>query len=178
MSDGQSAAGAAAASQAQSQQTTNTLAGVTSGAQAVAGLFGAWSAYRAGKFNSKVDLLNAKVADLQAKDAIRRGEVAAERQRQIGRRTIGAQRAGFAGQGVMVDQDTAAQVVSDTERAVQQDVQTIRVNAALEAWGYQVNATDSRAKATIAKREGSDRAAETLLTSSAHAADTYRSLTR
>jgi len=179
MSDGQSAAAAASASQAQRHQAqTNTYAGVASGAQAVGGIVGAWAEYRAGKFNAKVARLNAEVDRLRARDAIRRGKIAQDRQRQAGRQLISRQRAAFAGQGVSVDQDVAGAVVADTERMLAQDVETIGLNAELEAWGHRVSAVDNRSRAAIAEREGVDRAAGTLLTTSARSVDTYRSLTR
>ena len=179
MSDGQSAAAAASASQAQQYQAqTATYAGVASGAQALGGLAGAWAEYRAGKFNAKVARLNAEVDRIRARDAIRRGKIAQDKQRQAGRRLISSQRAAFAGQGVTVDQGVAGAVVAETERMLAQDVETIGLNAELEAWGYRVSAVDNRTRASVAEREGMSRAADTLLTGSARAVDTYRSLTR
>jgi hypothetical protein len=53
-----------------------------------------------------------------------------------GARVIAQQRAAFAGQGVSVQFGTPQVLRFDTERAVLEDVRTIRNNADLAAWGY------------------------------------------
>ena len=56
---------------------------------------------------------NAQLAGLQASDAVLRGDAAAKRLAQIARGEVGSTRAGFAGQGVVVDQGSAADVVTN-----------------------------------------------------------------
>ncbi len=151
-------------------------AGVVAASQATAGAAGAYSQIQSGRFNSKVHRFNAEVAQIQARDAVRRGEADVSRMRSGTKRLISAQRAGFAGQNVVVDQDVAGAVVAESETAELQDAETLRTNAKLEAWGFKVQETDSRMKAKIETYESRNRAAGTLLTSGAGAWDTYRRL--
>jgi len=96
---------------------------------------------------------NANVAELQAADATKRGAEEEQRFRTQVKGLIGSQRAGFGGQGVKVDNGSAADVQADTRYLGEQDALTIRHNAAREAWGYQVQAEDLRQGAAI-KRKG------------------------
>lgn len=105
---------------------------------------------------SQAELLdyNAAVADLQAQDAIERGGEEEARFRQRIRATIGAQRAGFAASNIDVGYGSAVDVQADAAFLGELDALTIRTNAAREAWGYKVEATDIRKRAEIARREG------------------------
>lgn len=102
---------------------------------------------------------NAQFADGLADDAIARGLDEEGQIREAGRVMIGAQRAGYAGQGVRVDAGSAAQVAADTHRTVQLDALTRRNNAAREAFGYRFEAQDLRNGADVTRRGG--RAAQT-----------------
>jgi hypothetical protein len=106
--------------------------------------------------NSQADLAdyNASVADLQAKDAIDRGQQESDRYRTQVRGLIGSQRAGFAAGNVDVGYGSAVDTQADTAQLGELDALTIKTNAAREAWGYQVNATDLRQEATIARKTG------------------------
>lgn len=97
---------------------------------------------------------NSQVADLQADDALERGREAESRYRSGIQTAIGAQRAGFAGMGVDVNYGSAVDVQADAAFLGELDALTIRTNAGREAWGYQVQATDYRKRAEIARKEG------------------------
>lgn len=97
---------------------------------------------------------NASVADLQAKDAIERGAEAESKFRTTIRGAIGAQRAGIAAGNVDVGFGSAVDVQGDAAFLGELDAMTIRTNAAREAWGYNVQATDLRKRADIARKEG------------------------
>lgn len=105
---------------------------------------------------SQAELLdyNASVADLQAQDAIDRGRLDENRYRSQIRGLIGSQRAGYAAQGVSVAEGSPADVQADTAFLGELDALTLRQNAMREAWGYQVQAYDTRGRAEIARREG------------------------
>lgn len=148
---------------------------ITAAAQATGGAAGAYGTYRAGEFNSKVDRFNAKVATMQAADAIRRGGEAVDRHRTQVKVLKGAQRAALAAQGVVVDDGSAADVIADTSTQAAIDERTIRTNAALEAWGYQVQAVDHRARANVEMATARNDAAGGLMTTVARFNDTaYR----
>jgi hypothetical protein len=106
--------------------------------------------------NAQADLSdwNAKVADLQAEDAIQRGAEEEARLRRGVRQLVGAQRAGFAADGVDVGFGSALDVQADTAEQGELDALTIRTNAAREAWGFKVEAQDLRYQAGIMRRTG------------------------
>lgn len=106
--------------------------------------------------DSQADLAdyNAKVADLQGKDAVERGALDESKFRAHVRGQIGSQRTGFAAQGVDVGFGSPVDAQADTAYLGELDALTIRNNAAREAWGFQVQATDLRARADIARKTG------------------------
>jgi len=105
---------------------------------------------------SQADLLdfNAEVAELQRKDALNRGADEESRFRTQVRGAIGTERTEFAANNVDVNFGSAADVQADTAFLGELDALTIRVNAAREAWGFQVEAEDTRRRAQITRKEG------------------------
>lgn len=97
---------------------------------------------------------NASVADLQSKDAIERGAQEESRFRTQVRGAIGQQRAGIAASNIDVGFGSAVDVQADAAYLGELDALTIRTNAAREAWGYKVQATDLRKRGEIARKEG------------------------
>ncbi|HMJ04575.1 MAG TPA: hypothetical protein VK506_16655 [Conexibacter sp.] len=97
---------------------------------------------------------NAQVADLQASDAIARGAQEESKFRQGVRGIIGSQRAGQAAGNIDVGFGSAVDVQADAAFLGEQDALTIRTNAAREAWGFKVEAADSRRRGEIARKEG------------------------
>lgn len=106
--------------------------------------------------NSEADLqdYNAKVADLQARDAVVRGSEEESRLRTQTRGIVGTQRAGFAASNIDVGFGSAVDVQADASYLGELDALTVRNNAAREAWGFQQSAEDLRRRATIARKEG------------------------
>lgn len=90
---------------------------------------------------------NARLSDAQAADAIARGYDLETRFRRDLRGVVGSQRVSYAAQGVEVDEGSALEVQEDTVYWGEVDALQIRVNAAREAWGYQVEAEDFRMRA-------------------------------
>lgn len=105
---------------------------------------------------SQAELLdyNAQIADLQASDAVSRGQQEESKFRQGVRVMIGGQRAGIAAGNVDVGYGSAVDVQADAAMLGELDALTIRQNAAREAWGYKVEAADTRQRAKIARQEG------------------------
>lgn len=106
--------------------------------------------------NSEADILdyNASVADLQSQDAVERGAIDESRFRTQVRGIVGAQRVGFAAQGVEVASGSAVDVQADASYLGELDALQIRQNAMREAWGFKVSAYDARKQAEIARKEG------------------------
>jgi len=137
------------------------LAGAGTATQVVGQVKAGRAARRAGEAGqavaeSQAELaeFNASVADLQAKDARELGAEEERRYRQGVDVLIGAQRAGIAAGNVDVGYGSAVDVQADAAYMGELDALTIRTNAAREAWGYEVEATDLRKRAEIARQEG------------------------
>lgn len=111
---------------------------------------------RAAESQANLSEYNAAVADLQAKDALQRGDIEANRFRQRTRVLIGEQRAGYAAGNVDVGYGSAVDVQADAAFLGELDALTVRTNAAREAWGYRVEATDLRKTADIQREEGAN----------------------
>lgn len=142
---------------------TALVAGAGLSAQAGATTFGAGSQLMAGMHNRRSARFNQRVSEFQADQAEQRGEEQERRHRTSVRGLIGAQRAALAAQGVDVDEGSAADVQRSSQRMAELDVATIRNNAALEAWGYQVQAADAHMQGRAAMTRGIGSAAGTLL---------------
>ena len=97
---------------------------------------------------------NAAIADTQAADAMTRGQEREQRARAATRGLIGSQRASYAAQGVDVGQGSAADVQADAAFLGELDALTEETNAAREAWGFKVQATDLRNRADVTRRTG------------------------
>lgn len=112
------------------------------------------AAGRAAESQAQQYEFNAGIADLQAQDAAQRGLEEEQRFRTQVRGLIGTQRAGFAGQNVVVGDGSAADVQADSARLGELDAQQVRANAQREAWGFQVQADDLRMGAKVARQGG------------------------
>lgn len=90
---------------------------------------------------------NAQIADMQARDALARGQSAEFNSRLKTSQLKGAQTASMAAHGVALDSGSPLDVLTSTDVMGSVDALTIRDNAAKEAWGHNVEATNYRAKA-------------------------------
>lgn len=148
--------------------------GVSTGIMTIGGgLLQANSQYQAGRQNQALAKYNAKVADLQAKDALSRGRESERRLRTQTRQQIGSQRASLAAQGIEVNEGTAADIQDDTAYFGELDALTIRNNAALEAWGYRTQRVNHQMSGEMAMARGRNNAYGTLLTTGGQAASQY-----
>jgi hypothetical protein len=107
---------------------------------------------------------NRRFAEAAADDAIARGEEQAERYGMDLSRLLGRQRAVIAGaQGLDPNQGTAGQLRQQTEAFGEQDMATIRLNAAREAWGIRTQASINQRAANAQATAMTIGAAGTLL---------------
>jgi hypothetical protein len=158
--------------------STASLSTAAMTAQAGATALSAYGSYQQGQFDSKIDLFNADIADLQARDAFRRGAQAELKLRKDVRLLGGQQIASFAGQGVDIGSAVVADVAADNEMQMRQDIQRIKNNAALESWGYQVAGANERAKAAMASSAATGKAIGTLLGGAATGAYYYSQISK
>lgn len=90
---------------------------------------------------------NQLAAQRNATLALQQGEADAQKSQLKTAQTIGSQRAALAAQGGDVDSGSPLDIVGDTARAGYSDTATIRNNAALKAYNYNLQADGALASA-------------------------------
>jgi hypothetical protein len=101
-------------------------------------------------YQAQVARNNQQIADWNAQRALQQGQVAEQQQRTRTAQLLGAQRAALASQGGDVDSGSPLDIQGDTARAGEFDAQAIRNNAALQAYGYRVQAANAGGQAGAA----------------------------
>lgn len=99
------------------------------------------------QYQSQVARNNQIIAQRNAALATQQGEVQAQQSQQKTAQIEGAQRAALASQGGDINSGSPLDIVGDTARAGYTDVATIRSNAAMQAYGYEVQAQSQGASA-------------------------------
>lgn len=107
---------------------------------------------------------NARMADVAAEDALRRGKKAQTQVRKAARKLQGSQRAAFAAQGIDPNAGSAADIQEETEVMGALDALTVKNNAWREAWGYRAQALGSEYQGAFAQTAGRVAGRNTLLT--------------
>lgn len=137
------------------------------GVSAVIGLataaYSADQTKKAGKANAAIMENNARMDDDAAKAARAAGDREQEQQAWRTRATLGAQRAAIASNGIDSQMGTAAELLGETAMFGEVDQQTIRLNAAQNAWGFNANASNKRNQAAQTKWSGKSQATGTIL---------------
>ncbi|MEK9754489.1 MAG: hypothetical protein VW338_14945 [Rhodospirillaceae bacterium] len=142
--------------------SSTTLAYASIAASAVSTVVGAVGSIQQGRaaqaqanYQAQVARNNKIVADRQAADALERGKVSELNYRREVSRLAGRQKAVLAGNGVVVDQGSALDILGDTAELGELDALTIRSNAEREAYGYRVQGNNFEADARLAQARGS-----------------------
>ncbi len=134
------------------------------GASSAAGAYGQYSASMAeGRYGRAVGNMNAQLALQQAEDAERVGTQEASKRLQQGGQDASSERARMAAQGINVDTGSAAQTQEDVRKAAEADAQTIRKNAAMQSWGFGMDAVNSRSRGKMAYRAGKNEGLSSLI---------------
>lgn len=122
---------------------------------AVGAYYGARSQQIMARGAADIDEINAQQSELAAQQELNRGntEVAAATQR--AGQVKGAQRAALAANGVDLGTGSAAEILTSTDIAKENDINTITANAVRSAWGYRTQATNFKNDALM-KRAGAD----------------------
>jgi hypothetical protein len=123
-------------------------------------------------FQADQDKFNSVQSNLQADDAIARGEIDAQNAGTQARQFKGAQKSAIAASGVAVDSGSAADLLAETDKMSTLDILQIKNNAAREAFGYRSQGANYANQADITRRTGKSVAANTLLTGGANAIST------
>lgn len=96
---------------------------------------------------AKLDEVNAKIAEGQARDSLQRGEREEQNLRLSTAQLKGTQTASIAANGVDLTSDTAVAILTSTDVLGEVDANTIKSNALREAWGHRLEAVNLRGSA-------------------------------
>jgi hypothetical protein len=136
-----------------------------SAASSLASAYGQSSAQRAQGVYLKAQAdTNARLAMLNAEDAIRRGDLQSGVARRKGSAVSGAQKVAAAAQGVDINSGSAAALQKETEQLSEIDIQTIKNNAWKEAWGFKVQSEQYSSQGRYAEMAARNAAHGTMLT--------------
>ena len=102
------------------------------------------------EFQQEQSRHNQIVSEILAEDAIFRGEQNERAQRRKIKQVAGAQRAAIAGNGFVVDQDTAADLVDDTINWGEVDLAKLRASSRMEALQIRAGGIQSGIQSGIA----------------------------
>lgn len=116
-----------------------------------------------GEFTKQAYETNARYAELEAADALKRGHSAAIQQRKRTKQLVGAQRAALAGSGVEVSSGSGLDLQMEADEMGRLDAMTIENNAFREAWGLKAQASEMRYQGKIAKSAAKFTANQTLI---------------
>ena len=152
--------------------TALILGGLAAGSQVVGGINQAKAQREQGDFNADQSRFNGAIADLQATDAVDRGNESASNLKRQAKGLQGSQKAAAAAQGIDASSGSAAELQNDTEKLSTLDALTIRNNAAREAFGYKAQALGFRTQADFDQKAARSSASNTILTSGANALST------
>lgn len=134
---------------------------------------GAYGQYQQGQYAMAQGRENARVANIQAEDALRRGAIEEDAQRMRVRQMLGAQRAAIGANGITAS-GTALGLLSETAQFAEADAMTIRNNAAREAFGFKNEAVQQINQGRNARRAANYGAFSTLLTGGAQAYGAFK----
>lgn len=152
-----------------------TIAFVAAAAvSAVSGYVAYDSSKKAQAYQEEVADQNKKVADAQAIDAERLGQIEASERRLKTRLQIASQRAAFGAQNVQ-QTGTALDILGDTAMFGEIDEGRIRANAARRAWGFRMQGYDIEANKRLNAFTAKTQRTGTILSTAASIAGAYGS---
>lgn len=114
--------------------------------------------------NSAIAMQNAENQQRMADDAQRRGSDSAYSAIRNGRQTVARQLLAMAANNVDSGSGSLSSLIADTSANAVYDALIAQNNADREAYGYLVNAANSRTKANVAKAKGRSGVTKSLLT--------------
>lgn len=143
------------------------------GAAAGGGLLSAYSQIQAGKDSVKAAKRQQRYLNEQAGDVINQGDFAADLTNEQGRQTAASQRAGFAGNGVVVGEGSAGRVEQSALDMSRQDADQLRRNAFNQAMGLVTQGNEEMRQAKANQRTSRLNAFGSLLTGGGQAYSMY-----
>jgi hypothetical protein len=122
----------------------------------------AYSQYRFGQSAYDLGKLRAGMAQTQAQSALEQGSEQESIERQKENRFVGSQQAHTGASGIATT-GSALKIQGDTALLAAQDIQRTRMNAAREAWGFRVNASNDLYEGSSQKIAADSAATGTIL---------------
>ncbi|MBX3502792.1 MAG: hypothetical protein KF889_25385 [Alphaproteobacteria bacterium] len=101
-------------------------------------------------YQAQVARNNQIIAERNAQDAEKRGDIEEDRMRRRAALILGSQRAGLAGQGSVLDEGSPLDIQMDTAGLGEMDALTVRSNFQREAYGHRVQGMNYDAAARLA----------------------------
>lgn len=124
-------------------------------------------------YNEQVADQNTKVADAQATDELRLGQIAEQERRLKTRLQIANQRATFGAQNVQ-QSGSALDILGDMAMFGEIDIGRIRANAQRKAWGYNVDSWNQQANKKLAQFQGKTDRTGTILSTASSMVGSYK----
>ena len=144
------------------------------GIQLGQGLIAAYIQRGQGKLAARQADINARYAEMSAERALRKGDSEANKIRKRGSKILGAQKQSFAARNVRVDSSVVMDIQDETKSLIAEDVEDVKTNAWLQAFGFKQEGIESRYKANLAKiQSGVLAGIGTIATGATNAAITY-----
>lgn len=132
----------------------------------------------AANYQAAVQANNQRVAEIQAQDAIDRGEKAAQDHSRKVAALKGSQTASMAARGLDLTEGSPLSILTDTDLFGAIDKNTIKSNAAREAWGYRAQGANAGDNSKLLRMQAENQSplltgAGTLLAGAGQVADKW-----
>lgn len=137
--------------------------GAAAAATAVATYVSYDSNKKAGEANAEIAENNARIAADEAKNANAMGDRETQAQAWRTRAMLGQQRAAIAANGIDSQYGTPLEILGETAMFGEVDQQTIRLNTARQAWGFNANVSNIRNQAAVDRYQTKQKGTATIL---------------
>lgn len=144
--------------------SATTMAYMALGATAASTAVSMYGQQQQGKYQEKVGKNNALSAKYAAEDAMARGAVEEQQQRNRTRALMGQQRAALAANGIDTDSGTGSLLLTDSAGMGEFDALTVRNNAMKQAYGLNVQSDNLLSDGKAARIGANNAAFSTFLT--------------
>jgi len=129
----------------------------------ISAIQGANASEASGEQNQIIHEYNAKIARIQAKQAIVMGEEDVIKIRDQEKALQSEQTAAFAGQGIDLSSDVVSDTEAHTQAVIDDEIAIVRNNARTRAWGLEAQATQDVTAGQVARQRGRTEALGSVL---------------
>ena len=112
-----------------------------------AGISAAQSQQDAYRYQAGISEINARLAEVSAEQELEKGRTEQRRLQLQAENLKGSQRAAMAANGIVLNEGTAKNIIESTDYMAEEDMATIRANAARAAFGYRTQGMNYQAQA-------------------------------